>query len=72
MNPILRKYLSYLTPIVEERFSSEINKKMEIQWVDGRKILNTEKANFSYGSLHRVFQYGLKEFPPQLKKKTPF
>lgn len=32
---------------------------LEITWQEGRKVLNTAHANYSYGPLHTVMRYGL-------------
>ena len=39
---------------------------MEITWYNGKKQLNTENANYSYGSLQRILKFGLKKI--DLKK----
>jgi len=33
----------------------------DITWENGKKVLNTKDANYSYGSLHTIFQRALKE-----------
>lgn len=40
---------------------------MELILVNGKKVLNTQHANYSFDSLHRVFQQVLKKHFPLLK-----
>jgi spermidine synthase len=49
------RYLSsfFLERVVEST-SSEINPCLEVWYVYGKYTLNTDKANYSYGSLHNV------------------
>ena len=53
--------LSYLFPIPVKRFHSPLNGLLEINWENGKKVLNSKRANYSYGSLHSVFQKALSE-----------
>ena len=52
----LHKYLSYIVRIVVEESSSPYNEKLIVAIQDGKYVLNTSNANYSFGSLHRVFQ----------------
>lgn len=54
MNP-LHKYLSYILRFVVEESSSIYNDKLIVAIQDGKYVLNTQNANYSFGSLHRVF-----------------
>lgn len=56
------KYFSYITPIIVTRGESVFHDSLEIQWVNGTKVLNSKYANYSFGSLHRVFQYAFSHF----------
>jgi spermidine synthase len=51
-----KRWLSFLWPIREQGFSSEINPDLELRWENGTLVLNTARANYSYGSLHEVMQ----------------
>lgn len=54
----IKKILSYfypLTTIVDSDYSG----KVEITWYNGKKMLDTENANYSYGSLQEVLEYGI-------------
>lgn len=46
-----------------KKFTSPINGFLEVKWVGGKKILDTEHTNYSYGSLEDVLNYGL-DFVP--------
>jgi spermidine synthase len=54
----VKKIISYLWPITH-RFSSEINGALEITYLNGKKVLDTANANYSYGSLQKILEYGL-------------
>ncbi len=54
----MRKLLSYLWPTTR-CFSSEINGILEVTYVNGKKVLDTENANYSYGSLQKILEFGL-------------
>jgi len=56
----LHKYLSYLVRFVVEDSSSLHNDKLIVAIQDGKYVLNTQNANYSFGSLHRVFQKAFK------------
>ena len=57
----MKRILSYLYPIQLKKYYSPINGKIEVKLIDGKKILDTQKSNFSYGSLQRILRYGLKK-----------
>lgn len=52
------KIISYLWPTTR-RFSSEINGTLEVSYINGKKVLDTENANYSYGSLQKILEIGL-------------
>jgi spermidine synthase len=54
----VKKIISYLWPITH-RYSSEINGTLEITYLNGKKVLDTANANYSYGSLQKILEYGL-------------
>lgn len=56
----LHKYLSYVVRFVVEESSSIHNDKLIVAIQDGKYVLNTQNANYSFGSLHRVFQKAFK------------
>lgn len=57
----MKKLLSYILPIRVKTFYSKINGSLEINLVNGRKVLDTASANYSYGSLQRILHKGLSE-----------
>lgn len=54
----MKRLLSYIWPITKYIESAE-NGRVEVTWVNGKKILDTKNANFSYGSAQRILRYGL-------------
>lgn len=64
-----KKYLSYLYPLVIQRETSDHGYQLEVTWENGRLVLNTDKANYSFGSLHKVFRKTFKAIPPKLDKE---
>lgn len=61
----MSKILSYLYPITK-KVHSDISGTLEITWYNGKKHLNTENANYSYGSLQKILKFGLEKI--DLKK----
>lgn len=55
---LLRRGLSYVVPLTR-RLPSEHSGWLEVTLHRGHKELNTDQANYSYGSLERVLRYGL-------------
>ncbi len=51
-----QKYLSYLYRITVLKTSSHINPILIVAIQNGKYVLNAKNANYSFGSLHRVFQ----------------
>lgn len=56
---MLKKLLSYLYPITISRRPSSVSKALEVTLVNGRLVLDTPNANYSFGSLQRVLDRGL-------------
>lgn len=54
----LKKLLSYLWPLTFYR-ESKYNGDLEIMWWNGKKLLNSKNANYSYGSLQSILEEGL-------------
>ena len=54
----MKKFLSYIWPTTR-RFSSEINGTLEVTYINGKKVLDTQNANYSYGSLQKILEFGL-------------
>lgn len=51
-----KRWLSWFDEILVESRESYLSGKVEVAWVNGRKVLNSERANYSFGTLYRVFQ----------------
>ena len=47
----------------EREYHSPINGVLKVRWEKGKKILDTEHTNYSYGSLEDVLNYGLDNIP---------
>lgn len=56
----IHKYRSYLSRVIVEETSSMYNDKLVVAIQNGRYVLNSTNANYSFASLHRVFQQALK------------
>lgn len=48
-------------PIKLKTYQSKYSSKIEIAVENGRKVLNTQKVNYSYNSLHRIFHAAFKQ-----------
>lgn len=55
---MLARLFSFLYPLTR-KINSEYNGKLELTLINGRKVLDTENTNYSYGSLQRVMRYSL-------------
>jgi spermidine synthase len=56
----MKQLLSYIYPVTKT-IESKYSGKLEITWYNGKKHLNSENANYSYGSLQRILKYGLEK-----------
>jgi predicted membrane-bound spermidine synthase len=57
---MIKKLFSYLIPIKIYQSKSSLNKSIEVTWANGELVLDSENANYSYGSLQRILRIGLK------------
>lgn len=55
INP-LKKTLSYFLPLVIETAEGRVTPYLEVMMTDGKLVLNSQNANYSYDSLHRIFK----------------
>ncbi|MCX7745137.1 MAG: class I SAM-dependent methyltransferase [Flavobacteriales bacterium] len=62
----LIKWLSYVWPFTLKSWNSAYSGQIDLILVNGKKVLNTQHANYSFDSLHRVFQQVLKKHMLQL------
>lgn len=58
--PMIKKIFSYLIPIKVYETKSALSKSIEVTWTNGELVLDSENANYSYGSLQRILRLGLK------------
>ena len=54
----MKKILSYLLPFTK-KVESINSGTLEINWIDGKKRLDSKNANYSFGSLQQVLTVGL-------------
>ncbi|MHA6278655.1 spermidine synthase [Salinimicrobium sp. CAU 1759] len=54
----MKRSLSYLWPLTKN-YDSHFSGKLEVTWVNGRKVLDSANANYSYGALQEVMDRGL-------------
>lgn len=64
-----KKILSYFNVINEKRYDSIYNGVLEINWLNGKKILDTKNTNYSYGNLGKVLNKALKYTKTDFLKK---
>lgn len=57
---MIKKILSYFIPIKIHTVKSAISKSIEVTWANGELVMDSENANYSYGSLQRILRLGLK------------
>ncbi|MBG6111297.1 putative RNA methylase [Flavobacterium sp. CG_23.5] len=58
---MIKKLFSYLIPIKIYQAKSAVSKSIEVTWANGELVLDSENANYSYGSLQRILRIGLKK-----------
>jgi len=63
-----KKIISFVYPQVIEAGTTELGQKYEVNFENGVKVLNSENANYSFGSLHQIMLKGIEEV---LKKHKP-
>ena len=56
---MLKKWLSYILPIIIYEKKSQISKNLEVTWNNGKLVIDSENTNYSYGSLQKVLRKGL-------------
>ncbi len=57
----MKKFLSYLFPFRLKSYYSKINGPLEVNLINGRKVLDTHASNYSYGSLQKILHKGLSQ-----------
>ncbi len=59
--PSTVKALSYLYPVTTQTYDSALSGLIEITWFNGKKMVDTQNANYSYGSLQKILKFGLEK-----------
>jgi spermidine synthase len=59
----MKKILSYLLPITVSEIETEKNGKVTVTYDFGKKLLHSQNANYSYGSLQKILEFGLNQVP---------
>lgn len=59
-----RKNLSYIFPLTR-MVQSEVSGRLEVGWIEGKKVLNCRRVNYSYGGLQKALNYGLEQLSLQ-------
>ena len=57
---ILKKAFSYLWPLTK-KIKSDFSGELEVTWLNGKKVLDTKNANYSYGALHQILDLALQK-----------
>ncbi|MFT7352406.1 MAG: spermidine synthase [Flavobacterium sp.] len=57
---MIAKLLSYLIPVTIHKAKSPLSKTLEVTWNNGRLVLDSENANYSFGSLQQILKKGLR------------
>jgi spermidine synthase len=63
------KLLSYVSGQVVETRPSTVSGELEVWYQSGKYVLHAPDANYSYDTLHRVFQKAFKRY--EIKKRNP-
>lgn len=56
---MFRKLLSFLVPVTIAKKYSDVSRQLEVTLNNGRLVLDSKNANYSYGSLQRILRKGL-------------
>ena len=57
---VIRKIISFIFPLTR-KIKSDHNGYLELTQINGKTVLNTANANYSYGSLQRVLKFSLSQ-----------
>ncbi|QXP59626.1 spermidine synthase [Olleya sp. HaHaR_3_96] len=55
---MMKKLLSFIWPQTT-KIDTDFNGILEVTWINGRKVLDSKNANYSYGTLQRILETGL-------------
>jgi spermidine synthase len=65
----MKKLLSYLFPF-RKKIQSQHNGTLELTYVNGQYLLDSEQTNYSYGSLQKILETGLNHLHPLTNEPT--
>lgn len=54
--PIFKKLISFIVPVLISKIEGEIGQLLEIWLINGRLVLDSGNANYSFGALHDVMK----------------
>lgn len=57
---MLKKLISYLTPIPVKKVPSTVSSRLEVTLHKGQLVLDTKNTNYSYGQLEQAFKRGFR------------
>jgi spermidine synthase len=57
---MFKKLFSYIIPLNIYKQKSFFSQTLEVTWTNGQLVLDSNNANYSYGSLQRILRKGLK------------
>lgn len=63
MSNTWKRLISWFWPVPEGKSSSLLNPELEWRWENGKLVLNSLHANYSYGSLHKVMRRAVRSIP---------
>ena len=64
-----RKFFSYVVGELIEKRPSSVSGELEVWYQNGKHVLHSPDANYSFDTLHRVFQKAFEKL--QVKKRNP-
>lgn len=69
---MIKKYFKYLSSFIllqsVEKRSSDVNTSLEVVYYNGKYLLDSSRANYSFGGLHTVFQRTFSKFKIQKRE----
>ncbi len=68
MSKYIYRALSFFWDIPIEKLSSGRNEYLELVWSQGKKVLNTKNANYSFGTDSEVFEAAFNEITSKINK----
>ena len=67
---MFKRLLSYFVPVKLATYESDFSGTLVVNLLNGKKILDTNISNYSYGSLQRIFFKALRKLPFDNSIKT--